>query len=204
MTRRVLAMVLVIAGFALGGQANAATGSPAAFVETLGDRALTMLRDETLTLEQREARFRTILREGFDLRLIGRFVIGRYWKQATDDQRSDYLSAFGDFIVRKYSTLLGGYAGESFTILSETQAGENDFVVRTRIEGSGAAPIEADWRVRERKGEWRIIDIVVEGISMAVTQRAEFSSVVRRNGIDGLIQVLAAQTSKVDAVARRD
>ncbi len=201
--RVLLALVILVIVISGSDRARAQTGTPGEFVAVLGDQAIAMLRDDSLTLEQREERFRALLQNGFDLKLIGRFVLGRYWRQATPEQRSEYLTVFGEFIVHKYSALLGGYSGETFAVLSEMASGEKDHIVRTRIDRPNGAPIEAQWRVRARKGQWRIIDITVEGISMAVTQRAEFKSVVQRNGIDGLIQVLGARVSKVDAVAAR-
>jgi phospholipid transport system substrate-binding protein len=191
-------IVLVHSGWSQAAQAaNEASG----FVQNLGDQAMGVLQDDGGTLAQRETQFRIILVEGFDLKLIGRFVLGGYWRKASEDQRENYLRAFGEFIVRKYSAMLGGYSEEKMTVVSEQAAGEKDIIVRTRIDRPSGPPIEADWRVRGQGGKLRIIDVMVEGISMAVTQRAEFRSVVRRHGIDGLIQILDAQSSKLSATA---
>ncbi|MDP6473572.1 MAG: ABC transporter substrate-binding protein [Alphaproteobacteria bacterium] len=194
-----LALILLVhSGWSQAAQAaNEASG----FVQNLSDQAMGVLQDDSGSLAQRETQFRIILVEGFDLKLIGRFVLGGYWRKANEDQRENYLRAFGEFIVRKYSAMLGGYAGEKMTVVSEQAAGEKDIIVRTRIDRPSGPPIEADWRVRGQGGTLRIIDVMVEGISMAVTQRAEFRSVVRRHGIDGLIQILDAQSSKLSATA---
>ena len=191
-------IVLVHSGWSQAAQAaNEASG----FVQNLGDQAMGVLQDDGGTLAQRETQFRIILVEGFDLKLIGRFVLGDYWRKASEDQRENYLRAFGEFIVRKYSAMLGGYSGEKMTVVSEQAAGEKDIIVRTRIDRPSGPPIEADWRVRGQGGKQRIIDVMVEGISMAVTQRAEFRSVVKRHGIDGLIQIIDAQSNKLSATA---
>ena len=174
------------------------------FVQNLGEQAISLLQNDSGSLAQREDQFRTLLIEGFDLNLIGRFVLGRYWKNADDDQRANYLRAFGEFIVRKYSAMLGGYAGEKMTVVSEQASGEKDILVHTRIDRPSGPPIEAHWRVRGKGSEQRIIDVMVEGISMAVTQRAEIKSVVKRHGIDGLIQILDARSSKLSATAEAD
>ena len=87
------------------------------------------------------------------------------------------------------------------TVVSEQAAGGKDIVVHTRIDRPSGPPIEAHWRVRGKGSTQRIIDVMVEGISMAVTQRAEFKSVVRRHGLDGLIQILDATSSKLSATA---
>ena len=103
--------------------------------------------------------------------------------------------------MHKYSAMLGGYAGETMAVVSEQAAGEKDILVHTRIDRPSGPPIEAHWRVRSKDGNQRIIDVMVEGISMAVTQRAEFRSVIKRHGIDGLIQILDAQSNKLSATA---
>jgi len=178
-----------------------ASGEASSFVQELGSQAIGVLQDDSHTLEQREARFREILVKGFDLDLIGRFVLARYWKSADDDQRANYLRAFGEFIVHKYSAMLGGYSGEVMTVVSEQRSGDKDVLVHTRIDRPSGPPIVTHWRVRGSGDEQRIIDVVIEGISMAVTQRAEFKSVVKRHGIDGLIQILDAQSNKLSATA---
>ncbi len=196
-----VSLVLVVALHALWVAPAQAKGDASSFVQQLGNRAIGVLQDDGSTLAQREAMFRDILVEGFDLNLIGRFVLARYWKKASEEQQANYLRAFGEFIVRKYSAMLGGYAGEVFTVVSEQPSGDKDVMVLTRIDRPSGPPIETHWRVRGKDGEQRIIDVLVEGISMAMTQRAEFKSVVKRHGIDGLIQILDAQSSKLSATA---
>jgi phospholipid transport system substrate-binding protein len=196
-----VSLVLVVALHALWVAPAQAKGDASSFVQQLGNRAIGVLQDDGSTLAQREAMFRDILVEGFDLNLIGRFVLARYWKKASEEQQANYLRAFGEFIVRKYSAMLGGYAGEVFTVVSEQPSGDKDVMVLTRIDRPSGPPIETHWRVRGKDGEQRIIDVLVEGINMAMTQRAEFKSVVKRHGIDGLIQILDAQSSKLSATA---
>ena len=138
---------------------------------------------------------------GFDLAFIGRFVLGKYWRATTPEQQEDYLALFGEYLVQTYSARLGGYSGETMAVVSTRQASEKDFVVRTQIDRPTGPPVVAEWRVRTTGGGFRIIDVMVEGISMAVTQRSEFASVVQRDGIDGLLVILRARTTKILATA---
>ncbi len=176
--RTIIFLALIVLVHSGWSPAAHAADEASRFVQQLGEQAIGVLQDDSGPLAQREARFRTILIEGFDLKLIGRFVLGRSWKTANEEQRADYVRAFGEFIVRKYSAMLGGYAGETMTVVSEQAAGGKDIVVHTRIDRPSGPPIEAHWRVRGKGSTQRIIDVMVEGISMAVTQRAEFKSVV--------------------------
>lgn len=199
--QKLLAPVFFVAVMAVNGAVLATENDAARFIHQLGNRAIETLRTSDLTLDQREAQFRGLLREGFDLAFIGRFVLGKYWRAATPEQQEDYLALFGEYVVQTYSARLGGYSGETMAVVSTRQASEKDFVVRTQIDRPSGPPVVAEWRVRTTGGGFRIIDVMVEGISMAVTQRSEFASVVQRDGIDGLLVILRARTTKIPATA---
>ena len=198
---KILAPALFVVVIGAGGAGHAAVNDAAQFINQLGNQAIQALRAPDLTLEQREHHFRNLLAQGFDLHFIGRFVLGKYWRQATPAQQNDYLAVFGEFILQTYSARLGGYVGETLTVVDARQANEKDVVVRTNIDRPSGAPIVAEWRVRTTDGRMRIIDVAVEGISMAVTQRSEFAAVVQRDGIDGLLTILRARTTKLPATA---
>jgi phospholipid transport system substrate-binding protein len=174
-------------------------GVSSQFIKALGDEAIATLRAPGMPLEQREARFRQLLARGFDMEFIGRFVLGQYWRTATPEQQAEYLQAFNEYVLQVYSARLGGYAGETLTIVSERPAGEKDMVVNTRIDRPSGPPLEAQWRVRATQAGPRIIDVMVAGISMVATQRDEFAAVVQRQRVAGLIEVLRARTNKLPA-----
>ena len=136
-----VSLVLVVALHAFWIAPAQANEDASSFAQQLGYRAIGVLQDDDSTLAQREAMFRDILVEGFDLNLIGRFVLARYWKKASEEQQANYLRAFGEFIVRKYSAMLGGYAGEVFTVVSEQPSGDKDVMVLTRIDRPSGPPI---------------------------------------------------------------
>ena len=135
---------------------------------------------------------------------IGRFALGPHWRWATAEQQSDYIEVFGDYVLQTYSSRLGGYAGESMTIVAERPAGEKDSLVQTEIARPSGPAISAEWRVREFDGGYRIIDITIEGVSMAVTKRSEFSAVIQSRGVDGLIAALRVHANKIPATASRN
>jgi phospholipid transport system substrate-binding protein len=171
----------------------------AVFVKWLAEQALSTLNTPSGSLEQRETIFRDLLRQGFDLKLIGRFVLGRYWRTATPQQRDDFQRLFEEFVLKTYSYRLGGYSGETFNVISTRAAGEKDALVRTRIERPSGPAITADWRVRAKDDRFKIIDVMVEGVSMAVTQRSEFASVINRSGFNGLLEALRARVQRFAA-----
>ncbi len=203
MAARILRSIVFVAVTGVGGLAiaTAAAGGASDFIREIGNRAVATLQTPGMSIEEREAHFRGLLREGFDVRFIGRFVLGAHWRRASVDQQRDYLELFSHYVLQVYSVRLGGYAGESITVISERPAGTKDVIVRTRIDRPSGPPINAEWRVRTTGNRYRIIDVMVEGVSMVITQRSEFSAVIRRNGLEGLIAVLRARTSKLPVTA---
>lgn len=198
-----VAATVAIAASLIGGpepaRAQAQNDQAGTFIATLANQALGILQQPNLTLEQREVLVRDLLRSGFDVAFIGRFVLGKHWATATNEQRDEYQRLFGEFVVKTYAARLGGYAGERFAITTVRDAGEKDSLVHTQIVRPAGPPLECDWRVRVIDGQPRIIDVMVEGISMVVTQRSEFASVIQRTGVEGLLATLRAKTGRLSA-----
>lgn len=158
-----------------------------------------MLADRSLSDSQREAGFRRLLERNFDLKRIGRFVLGKHWRRASRDERAEFHRLFDDFVIATYAARLGPYSGETLEVGTVRGAGERGVTVTSRILRPQGEPIRLDWRLRRiGSGGWQIVDIVVEGVSLALTQRSEFDSVIRRSGgtIDGLLQVLRDKTNR--------
>ena len=197
--RRVAIVLGLVCALGVLTSAMAQTSGASQFIRNLGDEAIKVLASRDIALDAREARFRTLLANGFDLDFISRFVLGRFWREASLEQRSSYQQLFTEYVLRVYSSRLGGYAGESLNIVAERAAGKRDVMIATQIDRPSGPPIRAEWRVRKKNGAYRIIDVMVEGVSMAATQRSEFASVIKRNGIDGLIHLLDVRTNKVSA-----
>ena len=196
--RALLAAVALCAGPAYSATTP---GEASAFVRELGNDAIRVLSTKELNLAQREAKLQTVLYTNFDIPVIGRFALGRYWRQASSEQKNDYLKLFGKFIVQNYASKLGGYSGESLKFLSETPLKNKiDVLVNTRIERPSGPPIKITWRVRSRDKARRIIDVMVEGVSMALTQREQFAAVVRQHGLQGLLEMLRARTTKAGVI----
>lgn len=177
---------------------EAATPNPEAaigFVTTLANQAIDILRQTSENdLDKREAVFRDILIEGFDLRAIGRLILGKHWRAASEKQRDDYLNLFSEYVLRTYSSMLGGYTDESFQIGQARPVGKADIEVESRIVSSEGPPVPVEWRVRMINQKYKVIDVKVEGVSMVITKRSEFDSVIKNKGFDGLLVALQPQT----------
>jgi len=186
-----LLVMLVSSGFAAAGK------GPDDFIRTVGREAIDSLTGKDVSDEQRQARFRAILNRTFEVPLIARFTLGRYWRQASEKQRSEYLGLFEDFIVQAYSARFRDYNGESFTVGQVREINETDVAVKSELALKDGRTIEVYWRVRG-KSDFRIIDVVVEGVSMLITHRDEFSAIINDNGgkVDSLLVALRKKTAK--------
>ncbi|MFH1158696.1 MAG: ABC transporter substrate-binding protein [Pseudomonadota bacterium] len=183
----ILPAVTGFPGFSEAGEETPAP--PSQFVQKLGDTALMSLTAKELSREMREDRVRKILRNNFDIQTIGQFAMGTYWRETTERQRKEYMVLFEDMIVQTYTTRFEDYSGQKLKITGETPSGNRDFLVFSQILQKDGPPVNLEWRVRSKDGKLKIIDVVVEGVSMSVTQRSDFSAVIQRGGggIDALL-----------------
>jgi len=166
------------------------------FIQDLGDRAIAVIANKALSQDQRRDKFRDILRTSFDLPTIGRFVIGRSWNAETPDQQKEYMHLFEELVIKTYGDRLTLYTGEGFQVVGARSETEKDTIVASQItHPDGSQPTSIDWRVRQRDGKIGVIDVVVEGVSLSVTQRQEYAAVIQRNGgqIDGLLAQMRQQ-----------
>ena len=193
----VAALIVALLAVAGGARAAAQDDHAIAFVQSVGADVIAFLGNkDNSTFAEREAAFRDVLVRGFDVPLVTRFVLGRHWKAATDEQRREFAAIFLDFLARVYASRFDSYSygGETFTVHSAIADESGDTIVRARVaRPSGADPVELDFRVRPKEGTHKVVDLYVEGISMLLTHRAEFSSVVNRDGIEGLLSGLRAR-----------
>ena len=193
-------LVLLFAGVVAASPGAAAAEKPTDFISSLGARAITELADEQISQADRETRFRNLLNEHFDVPAIGRFVLGRHWKVASEQERAEFLDLFEDFIVRSYAVRFAGYSGETFAVKGSTPGPKTATVVHSKVLRGNAEPIRVDWRVEPRGEKLVITDVIVEGVSMSVTQRSEFASVIQSSGgkIEGLLEALRNKTITAD------
>lgn len=200
MLRRQLFRLAVVTAFvaAIGTAPGPALALDAtAFINATGNRALNALSGAA-TRAQREDAFRSILNDSFDIQSIGKFVLGRYWRIATKDERVEYIDLFREFIVQAYANRFSDISGTKFSVTRVEPINQRDKMVMTEVRVKGGNPVRINWRVRGSEPNYRIVDVAVEGVSMSVTQRDEFAAVIRSSGgkVSGLIRALKKKTGK--------
>ena len=164
------------------------------FVKALSDRTIATMSDRSLTPEQRVLVLRAVLVQGFDVDTISRIVLGRHWRRATAAQQAEYRRLFEALIVSVYISRIAKYSGESLAITGALPSRRNIVIVKSLIHRPrpGMPPVEVNWLVSGSATGYRIIDVVVSGVSMAITQRSEFASIIQSAGgnIEGLLVAL--------------
>ncbi len=168
------------------------------FVTSMAQNAINSLASKDTNRGERINRFRVMFNEKFAVRSIGKFVLGRYWKKATEEERSEYLKLFEDLMVVSYVDRFARYAGEALQV--KKARGENKSTVTVFSEimrPGGAKSIRVNWRIGTNGKIYKVLDLVVEGTSMSNTLRSDFSSIVRRSGgkVAGLIKELHNKTT---------
>jgi phospholipid transport system substrate-binding protein len=170
------------------------------FIASLADKTLQALTVEDATRAMRVGRFRRLFNDNFAVQGIAKWVLGRYWRRASEQERSEYLFLFEDMIVVSYVDRFAGYTGEALAITKAVALNDNSAMVYSEIvRPTGGPPVRVDWRVATEDENMHIVDVVVEGTSMSTTLRSDFSSIIRREGgkVAGLLKVLRDKTKSL-------
>jgi len=202
MTRRFLLtiMSLLIASAWWTTAPDAVAADADLFMNQLWGQTVEVLSKKVPRAE-RLTRFRQLYLADFDGPSIARFVLGRYWHSASEQEQQEFLKLFEDYVVFVYGTRLSNFNGERFKVRG-SRTDESGTIVSTDIVSpNGDAPIKVDWRLITDHGSFKINDVIIEGISMLVTQRSEFATVIQRHGgrVGELLTMMRERTKTANA-----
>jgi phospholipid transport system substrate-binding protein len=172
-------------------QAQAAA-TPAVFIADLVDRALVVGREGDPSPPARQARFRALLDDKFDLPAIAQVVMGRHWRTATEAERAQFAGVFADYMVATYAPKLADYGKVAFTVVGQrADTGDAILISTYAAQGEGAKQIVIDWRAIPQADGYRITDVIISGISLMQTKRAEIAALIAKS--DGRIAGMIAE-----------
>ena len=196
---RRIAVMLGLAFLLIGvGRPAPAAGDAGSFINEAGNAVLKLLNDPQISQAQFTQRLHKIAEEDFDVPRIARFVTGRYWRDANENERQQFVKAFTDYMVSVYAQRFGQYRGSAgFKVTGQRQEGDNT-LVSTEIQRSNGPPAKVVWQVAKSGGSFRIVDVSIEGVSQALTYRQEFDSVIAQRGgrLPGLTEELRQKTAQ--------
>lgn len=193
--------VLLFAGLLLVGisgpspaRAANAAADPAAVVQQLAGSAIRIARDQTLNQAQQHAAFYRLFVEHFDMSTVGRFVLAQDWNRTSAKQKRQFEDVFPKFMIANYASRFQYFGADTLTIQGVNVFKTGQAAVASTIQRAGQPGINVSWRLHQVDGQWRVVDVVVEGFSMVITHRREFSFVIEQSGVRGLLRSLAKKT----------
>lgn len=201
--RGVVWMRAMIGGLVmLSSFAVAAVGDPQQMVRETGDRVLAEVTARKAELEARPELIYPLVESTvlphFDFREMSQSALGRFWRDASEDQKAGITREFRELLVRTYASALLGYSGQQIEYLpAQIPADATNVMIPTRITSAGAPPVPINYRLKLEDSKWMVYDVVIDGVSLITNYRSQFAAVVRRNGIDGLIATLADKNRQV-------
>ena len=173
------------------------------FLQSLADRTIDTLNRKDMSMPDRIRAFRTLFAEGFDTHTIGKFVAGRAWNRASEPEKTAYLQVFEDVTILTWALRFDQYSGEKLAIDRLREEGKA-VLIESSIVRPGRESIKVDWRIEKGGDGYKILDIVAEGTSLAIAQRADYTAVVQAaNGqFEALIKALRDKREKLRQQAK--
>ena len=191
------ALSLTVSGAARGSEPASPQGA-VELVEVLGQVAI--WASEIENRSEKKGALRSLIRVGFDLDVISRIVLGKFWNRTKAVQRAEFKDLFNEYLVNSFANHLNRI--DALTVVASNRVAGGDFLVRTIIDRP-TDTAKVVWRVRAWDSEYRIIDILIDGISLALTHRSEFASVIQRGDLEKLLQILRKRASTNAVFAQR-
>lgn len=167
------------------------------FVQGIGDKVIAVVTDTKLTDPEKETELTSLFVTSVDVDWIGKFVVGRFWRESSHDQQAKYMELYKKFLISSYVSKFRKYTDQKMTISKFSAEVEGDYLVETSIIDQDGKAYKIDYKIRTvANGTLGIYDIIAEGVSMITTQRSDFASILSRDGMDALIAKLAEKKSQ--------
>ena len=188
-------MGLTLVGALLGSAPSWAIQSPQDMVEQTAEQMLSKLREERQVIDQHPGRIYELVNQivlpHFDFERMSSWVLGKYWRRATPEQRKAFEEQFRTLLVRTYAKSLSSYTDNKITYLPfRGTPQQTDVKVRTEVDQPGGFPIPIDYDLYLKGDEWKVYDVTIDGVSLVTNYRTTFANQIRQNGLDKLISSL--------------
>ena len=188
-----IASALLIVGFVTP---VAAEQTPREVVQSTSDEVLAVLAEKDLSKQERRDKVRAIVLRSVDFETLSRLVLARNWSRFSPAQQQEFMQEFQEHLATIYGRRLDDYRNEKVEIVGDRREPNGDSTVQTKIlRGGGSNDIEVDYRLRESNGQWKVIDFIVEEISMVANFRSQFQDIVASGGPEKLLQLLKEKTA---------
>ncbi len=167
-----------------------------AFVKKVTQDGITEIINAKISQTEKDARFAKLFNNALDLDFIGQFVLGRYWKTASATQRQAFIDAYRNLNIKTWSQRFDEFKGKNFVFSGTTASNSaNQIFVNSTVPMDQGEPANVVWRVKQTGDTFKVVDIIIENVSLAITARNEYTSFIKSNpgGVDALIKNLQAK-----------
>ncbi|MDA0781745.1 MAG: ABC transporter substrate-binding protein [Rickettsiales bacterium] len=167
------------------------------FVKELGDTTIETAKSTELSVDDKEQKLIELFEKSVDTAWIAKFVMGQYWRDMSEEKQNEYKKLYHKYLLQTYVPEFKTYTDEKLKFLSSEKEYENEYIVKTEIVSANGNAYRVDYKVRKNTdSDYKIFDVVAEGISLITTHRSEFGSIVSRKNVDFLIKKLDQKTGK--------
>jgi len=160
------------------------------FIKSTTTKGIEQIINADVNQQEKDKRFYDLLNSALDMDFIGQFVLGRNWRTANATQRKEFIDVYRDLNIATWSKRFNEFKGKKFVFKGTTpSSSKGQIFVDTVVPMDQGEPAKVLWRVREKNGTYKIVDIVIEGVSLAQASRSEYTAFIKNNpnGIDALI-----------------
>jgi phospholipid transport system substrate-binding protein len=175
----------------MSSNSNSAENNAEAFVLKLTDEAKIIFNDKSLSKDSRLKKLNDLSSKYLDLDALAGYTLGDYREKATSSERENFNKLFREYFIKNMSSKLNDFADQDLKIIDSKKINENNIIVSTKIfSKKDAQEIAVDWRIFTKESKLLARDLVVEGLSLARTQKEEFASIIASKGFAGVISAL--------------
>lgn len=189
-------LALTVAAPGTTARADDSAAEARGVVATTSEQVLAILRKKETPTDQRLGELQQIAYERFDFPTIGRLVLARGWGQLTPQQQQEFLADFKRHLSLDYGRRIDAYTDQKVEILSDRAEPNGDATVKTQVQGANSGMVAVDYRLRRVDGQWRVIDVIVEGVSLVSSYRSQFQEIMANGGPTRVLQVLREKNSQ--------
>jgi len=183
--------------------AQATAQDARAFVQQTADEVLVVLKNQGLSSAQKVGRIEDIAYARFDFDTMARLVLARNWSKLSPEQQKEFVQEFRRHLSVTYGKNIENYRNETITITADREEARGDWTVKTEIERSGD-DILVDYRLRKGDGQWKIIDVTIERVSLVANFRSQLQDVVANKGADEMLRMLREKNAAGQSILPND
>jgi phospholipid transport system substrate-binding protein len=178
-----------------------AADDPKAVVQRTSDQVLAVLKDGSLSADTKRQKVEQVVLSSVDFPSLSRLVLARNWPKFSAQQQQEFIQEFQRHLSATYGKRLDEYRNENVRITGDRQESNGDWTVKSTItRGGGGQDVSVDYRLRQTDGQWKIIDFIIERVSLVANFRAQFQDIVANGGPERLLTLLKEKTAKGESL----